>query len=250
MITTIFSGNSRIEKSILAVSLAAWCMHRQREVLILDCATHKHVFLWSLRRGSGHMPLHIPVDAVLDASLYTELDQLHPRSQDIMIDVDDVTDPDTRTALVAANTVIVPLCTRPRDEQAEASVVALLERTQLFNPLLRVVLVVVEAGSTETPGPLASAHAMADRIRSATVAPVIIHDSADLRAVFQKGQTLFEAATASHQAVAEMEGLARAVFGNTEVASGMMPELQEGLAKLRSWQQSLRPNSRHHRRAG
>ncbi|HJV79348.1 hypothetical protein [Noviherbaspirillum sp.] len=237
MITTIFSGNSRIEKSILAVNLAAWRVRQGHSVLVLDAEVQRHAFLWNVRRGGRQMLQHLAVAPVLDRSLYAELEKLNTSCQDLVIDVDGLDDADTRTALVAAQMVVVPLCAQAPDKQVEACATAFLERAQLFNPLLRVVLAVIEGQDADTVGAFASAHAMARRLRSASVTQTVLHDSAAIRGAFRKGQMIVEVENECPDAFAELEVLGIEVFGEPGTISVAGPNLRAAMVRLRAWQQ-------------
>lgn len=240
MITTLFSGNSRIEKSILAVQLAAWRMLRGRGVHILDAETQRHCSLWSARREGRKGRQRLPVSSAEAASLYVKLDQLNTFGRDLVIDADGLDAPDTRTALVAAEVVVVPLCARNPDVQAEANVVAFLQRAQLFNPLLHVVLVVVGSASTGSVNVRADAEAIARRLRSAKLAKAVAHDSGATRAVFWNGQTLFEAEGRHDDAIAALDAIAMDVFGGRDTTSRRIPDLGAALARLRIWRHAPR----------
>ncbi|HJW56812.1 MAG TPA: hypothetical protein VJ577_16210 [Burkholderiaceae bacterium] len=239
MITTIFSGNSRIEKSILAVNLAAWRFRQGHRVLVLDADAQRHAFLWSVRRGGPQTLQHLTVAPVLDRSLYAELEKVNTSCQDLVIDVGSLDDADTRTVLGAAKMVVVPLCAQAPDKQAEAYATAFLERAQLFNPLLRVVLVVIDSQGVDTADACASAHAMARRLRSTLVAQTLLHDSAAIRGAFRKGQTIVEAQNECPGAFAELKALGIEVFGETGTMPFAGPNLRTAMVRLRAWQQQV-----------
>jgi cellulose biosynthesis protein BcsQ len=239
MIITVFSGNSGFEKSILAVNLAALRARNHRHVLLVDADTQKHTFVWHIQRGSRVAPkLHLPVLPIVDANLHRELERLNSRCQDMVIDAGGMDEADIQTALIAARTVVVPVSAQPADEGLLRTA-ELLEQARIFNPLLRVLLVVLHGRDAESEDGEAIARRLAGRIPSSTIAGTVVHDNASVRAAFQQGLTIFEYQPADQAAATELESLGEEVYRLLQHSPpGTAAEIRNAIAALKRWHQS------------
>lgn len=246
MIITVFSGDSRIEKSILAANLAALRAQDHRYVLLIDADKQKHIFVWCVQRGNSiASKLHLPVLPVVDASLYSELERFDSRCQDIVIDAGIMDEADTQTALIAARTVVVPVCAQSKDEGAANTIVASIERAKMFNPQLRVLLVVLDGQNAMLSNGEGIARSLAFRLPSSTIADTVMHDNANVQAAFRQGLTLFEAQPADKLAIAELQNLGREVYGLLQPSPpGTAAEIGNAIAALKKWRQSK--TAKHH----
>lgn len=234
MIITVFSGNGCIEKSMLAVNLAALRAHSRHNVLLIDADTRKYSFLWSVRRGSGGAPtLHLPVLPVVNVSLHAELEHLPARCEDIIIDAGGTDEADTWTALIAASVVVIPVGMQAEDNDSEDRTIALLEKARIFNPRLRIVVVMLQPQHTELSHPQRAARKWIDRIPKASIGATLIHDRSSICAAFRKGLTIFEVQPSDELAMAEMESLGREVYGAAQVSPGMATNIETADAALR-----------------
>jgi cellulose biosynthesis protein BcsQ len=242
MITTVFSGNSRIEKSILAANLAALRARNHRHVLLVDADTQKHIFVWYVQRGTRIVSkLHLPVLPIVGASLYSELERFGSRCQDIVIDAGIMDEADTQTALIASRTVVVPICAQPEDEDAADMIVASIERARMFNPQLRVLLVVLDGQDAAPSNGGSIARSLAARLPSSTIARTVVHDNANVYTAFRQGLTIFEAQPADKLAAAELESLGGEVYGLLQHSQpGTAAEIRNAIGALDRWRQSSR----------
>jgi chromosome partitioning protein len=216
-------------------------------VLLVDADTQKHIFVWRVQRGTRvASKLHLPVLPVVDASLYSELERLDSLCQDIVIDAGIMDEADTQTALIAARTVVVPICGQPQDEGAANTIVKSIERARMFNPQLRVLFVVLNGQDSVPVNSGGIVASLTARLPSSTIASTVVHDNVNLHAAFQQGLTIFEAQPADKLAATELESLGREVYGLLQHSPpGTAAEVRNAIAALKRWRQNTRYQPRY-----
>jgi cellulose biosynthesis protein BcsQ len=233
MIVTILGENNRVGKSILAINLAALRAHHGGKVLLIDGDSHKCPFIWSVRRDNAGMKLKVPVLPVLGNSLYSELEHIGPRYRDIVIDAGKADFVDTKTALVAAKTAIIPIQPRQGDLKSEERLIKCIETAKLFNPCLRTLVVITQALDSASVQDHAAARAFVEKIPSATVANTIIHDFTSIDNAFKRGLSVLEYQPSDEAATTEMERLYQEIYKDENSASGIAACISAAASRVR-----------------
>lgn len=171
---------------------------------------------------------------VLDASLYSELKNLDSCYQDLVIDAGALDAVDTKTALMAAHLVVIPLRLHTRDRNDETRLIRRIEAAKVFNPGLRTLIVVVRESRGETADDVAAASTLAKAIPSSSVAQTTVNDSAGMRAAFDDGLTVFESQPADERGMKELEELGLEVFGDQLHPEGIVANVKAAGSFLNS----------------
>ncbi len=146
MIITITDEYGGMEKSILAGRLAASRALAGRKVLLLDADPH-HATLRQVnqahQQADGARP-GIVARAISAKGLQPELEHLVTCYHDIVIDTEGRDSMGSRSALIAARVVIIPIDGSHSDASSRARLVQRITYARLFNPGLRVLVVADE----------------------------------------------------------------------------------------------------------
>jgi chromosome partitioning protein len=214
MIVTIANEKGGAEKSILANNLAALCALDGRNVLLIDADPHETSLTWSSERSAAGIKPKVPARAISGKGLQPELENLAPRYNDIVIDTEGRDSLGSRSALIAARVVIIPVQPDQMDSASEEKLIARIDAARLFNPSLRVLFVIAGVKDDPSMGDLAAVRSLVAKIRAATLADMVIHEQAAIRNAFGKGLSMSEYTPAEIRATAEMTNLYSQVFKN------------------------------------
>lgn len=220
MIVAIANEHVGSGKSIIADNLAALCAQAGRNVLLVDNASQRKSFLWSVeRRVAGIVP-KVPVLAISGKGLQPELENLSLRYKDIVIDTEGRDSLGSRSALIAARVVVIPIRARRVDLERQETLIKRIETARLFNPRLRVLVVISRADHHISIEALNAVKAFVSRIPSAVLIETIIHEEVALCKAFDEGRAISECKSADNPAVTEMQSIYREVFESEKKHSG------------------------------
>ncbi len=212
MIVAIANEHVGSGKSILADNLATLCALAGRNVLLVDNAAQRKSFLWSVeRRAAGIVP-KVPVRAISGKGLQPELENLSLRYKDIVIDTEGRDSMGSRSALIAARVVIIPMRARKIDLERQETLIKRIEAARLINPHLRVLVVISRAQHDIPIADINAVKLFVARIPSAVLTETIIHEAVALGVAFDEGRSISECRSADNPAVAEMQSIYREVF--------------------------------------
>lgn len=167
----------------LAFAIALYRQRQTHSVALLD-ATSASQSQWDSERLAASAASCIPVVRASRQCLQPALDALAGSCRDIVIDIDEAASFAGRSALVAARVLVLAMA--PVDWQDEAMCMALtqrIERTQLFNPTLRILVVPVRYGTTLSDAQRADLYRFVQRLSGARLAHRGIGDLGELRAL-------------------------------------------------------------------
>ena len=128
-------------------------------------------------------PAQIRASAIGPRGFQVELESLHPHYNDIVIviviviviDTDSCNTLESRSALIAARLVIVPVQTDQVDLATQYKLISRLKSARMFNPGLRVLFVIVAGSSDPSDQERAAIRTYVAQVMSATLAGTLIH---------------------------------------------------------------------------
>lgn len=214
MIITIANEKGGVEKSILANNLAALRAIDGRNVLLIDADPQKSSFTWSSERSAAGIKPKVPARAINGKGLQPKLENLTPRYNDIVIDTEGRDSMGSRSALIAARLVIIPIQPDQMDPASEKNLIARIDMARLFNPSLRVLFVIACAKDAPSIQEFAAVRLLVAKITAATLANTVIHEQAAIHSAFDEGLSISEYKPADMRAIAEMMNFYREVFKN------------------------------------
>jgi chromosome partitioning protein len=212
MIIAIANEQINSGKSILAENFAALCAYAGRAVMLVDSTSQRKSYLWSVERASSGVEQRVPVRAIGGKGLEPELENLSMRYKDIVIDTEGRDSMASRSALIAARLVIIPVRAGEIDCRRQNVLVRRIEAARQVNPNLRVLVIISRAGHDVSDEDRKAVESFVARIPSAILSQTIIHEEAAFCAAVDEGLSAPECMSPDNRAVIEMLNIYREVF--------------------------------------
>jgi chromosome partitioning protein len=212
MIIAIANEQVNSGKSILAENIAALCAYVGRKVLLVDSTSQRKSFLWGVERGTSGVEQKLPVRAIGGKGLEPELENLSLRYKDIVIDTEGRDSQASRSALIAARLVIVPVRAGEIDSRRQDVLIRRIEAARVVNPCLRVLVIISRADHEISLDDYNAVKSFVAKIPSAILSETVIHEEAVLCEAFQTGLSAQESSSPDNRAVVEMLSIYREVF--------------------------------------
>ncbi|RSZ59416.1 cobyrinic acid ac-diamide synthase [Massilia atriviolacea] len=210
MIVAIACPHGDPGRTVLANNLAVLRARSGRKVCLVDTDPQRPSFMWGCARSAAGVRPPVPARALGGRSLPEDLAQMSERYHDILISTEARDTHDSRSALIAARLVLVPVQPGQVDLATQYKLIARLNCARMFNPGLRVLFVVVGGADGPDAAELAAVRAYASRVMSATLAATVIHTPC-LHACGQ-GRCVCDADTCDPAMAAEMQALYHEVY--------------------------------------
>ncbi|MDH7972465.1 ParA family partition ATPase [Sphingomonas sp. AR_OL41] len=212
MIVALLNQKGGVGKSTLALHLAGQWAREGRRVALVDADPQGSALDWSQARAAAALPRLFGVLGLARDTLHREAPELARHTDHVVIDGPPRVASLMRSALLAADLVLIPVQPSPFDGWASAEMLALLAEARIYRPEL-----VARFVLNRTVGRTVIARATADAL--ADHDPPLLGARVGQRVVFaqaaQRGQLAFElddSAAASREIAllaAEVQALGR-----------------------------------------
>lgn len=210
MIITMAGMQDHAVGKQLMANLAVLRARSGHAICIIDADPRARAYDWSCERSmAGHGP-SIPARRLTGRALEHEIDVLAPDYHDLLINTGERDTHESRAALGAAHTVIVPVRVRQADLEKHYGLVARLNAARMFNPQLRVLFVVVIDGAAPAGEELAAVRHYVAHVMSATLATTFINNPCAYE--YGRGRCVCDAETCDPEAAAEFRALYREIY--------------------------------------
>jgi chromosome partitioning protein len=152
MIIALLNQKGGVGKTTLATHIAGELALRGSTVILLDADPQGSALDWTQRRVQRGLPRLFCAVGLARETLHQEAPQLAQRADHVVIDGPPRIAALARSALMAADRVLIPVQPSPFDMWASAEMVALLQEAQVFKPSLRAAFAINRRVSTTIIG--------------------------------------------------------------------------------------------------
>jgi len=152
MIIALLNQKGGVGKSTLATHIAGELAMQGQAVILLDADPQGSSLDWTQRRSQQGLPRLFSAVGLARETLHQEAPELARRCDHIVIDGPPRIAALARSALLAADCVLIPVQPSPYDLWASAEMVALIREAQVFRPALRAAFVINRRVSTTVIG--------------------------------------------------------------------------------------------------
>jgi len=152
MIIALLNQKGGVGKTTLATHIAGELTMQGSSVILLDADPQGSALDWTQRRSQNSLPRLFSAVGLARETLHQEAPELARRCDHIVIDGPPRIAALARSALLAADMVLIPVQPSPYDVWASAEMVSLIREAQVFRPALRAAFVINRRVSTTVIG--------------------------------------------------------------------------------------------------
>jgi chromosome partitioning protein len=142
MIIALLNQKGGVGKTTLATHIAGELAMQGKQVILLDADPQGSSLDWTQRRSQQGLPRLFSAVGLARETLHQEAPELSKRCDHIVVDGPPRIAALARSALLAADCVLIPVQPSPYDVWASAEMVALIREAQVFRPTLRAAFVI------------------------------------------------------------------------------------------------------------
>jgi chromosome partitioning protein len=152
MIIALLNQKGGVGKTTLATHIAGELAMQGSSVILLDADPQGSALDWTQRRSQNGLPRLFGAVGLARETLHQEAPELARRCDHIVMDGPPRIAALARSALLAADLVLIPVQPSPYDVWASAEMVSLIREAQVFRPALRAAFVINRRVSTTVIG--------------------------------------------------------------------------------------------------
>ena len=142
MILALLNQKGGVGKTTLATHIAGELAAAGRQVVLVDADPQASALDWSQKRAQSSLSRLFGVIGLPRETLHLEVPELAKTVNDVVIDGPPRVTALARSAVLAADLVVIPVQPSPYDVWASAEVVSLIAEARIFKPSVRAVFVI------------------------------------------------------------------------------------------------------------
>ncbi|MCC2959801.1 hypothetical protein LK540_05070 [Massilia sp. IC2-278] len=211
MIIAIVNQHANADRSIVARNLAVLRARSGRKVCLAMTGLWHGGYLWGEARSAARIRPWLDVRSLGTRAVAGKLAGLRRLFTDIVVDAGARDTEECRCALAAARVIVVPVRSGEIDLVGQYTLARRLNAARAVNPEVRILFVAVCTADDIEPGRQASLLAHVQRVGTARLAPVRLHESGAYE--YGEGRCVCDAETCDPELAEEMHTLYREVYG-------------------------------------
>lgn len=197
-------------KTTLATNLSIFLARKGKDCLLLDADPQRTSLEFIGRRNADHADLPAVHCTVGEGNIRHMVRDMSRRYEYVLVDVGGRNSREFRTALVTANTLIVPLRPSKFDTETLDTTVKLLGDAQEYNETLKAFALINQATTNPHTREVQAAKEYIEQFPEFEFISTVIHDRKAFRDAGAAGLSVLE--TANRTAAAEVELVAQHLF--------------------------------------
>ncbi len=174
MIVALLNQKGGVGKTTLALHLAGRWAGKGKRVLVVDADPQGSALDWSEQRAREQLPRLFGVLGLARETLHRELPAFAADADHVIVDGAPRTTGVARSALLAADLILIPATPSPFDGWASAEMLRLLDEARVFRPEL-VARMVLNRCAARTLIAREVANALADVLRHSAATAMLRH---------------------------------------------------------------------------
>lgn len=212
MIILIGGEKGGTGKTTITTNLAINLLYRNKDILIIDTDKQGSASAWCASRDYTDKP-RIACVQVFGKGIPEQVKDLAARYEYVIIDAGGRDSVELRSAMVAADILIIPIQASQLDVWTLGNMDELVKQAKGFNPNLKAKIIINRASPNPAVNEVEEAKSIIGDFEEIKLSNVVIRDRIAFRKAAKSGLGVCELLEEDKKAVSEIENLYKEIFG-------------------------------------